>query len=85
MFMMGKTKSPSSASGLMGTSCSRSGSTDTPLTKVETMRRHGKTITDDVAIASLPRVGPPHHSPHIFVSLLLTPWTLTISLTLFTY
>ena len=85
MFMLGKTKSPSSASGLMGTSCSRSGSTDTPLTKVETMRRHGKTITEDVAIASVPRVGQPHHSPYMLLSLVLPPWTWTISLTLFTY
>ena len=73
MFMLGKTKSPSSASGLMGTSCSRSGSTDTPFTKVETMRRHGKTIRLDVAIANVPRVGPPHHSTYMLLSLLLTP------------
>ena len=84
MFMLGKTKSPSSASGLMGTSCSRSGSTNTPLTKVETVRRHGKTITEDVAIASLPRVEQPHHSPYMLLSLSFTPWTQTISLTLFT-
>ena len=66
--MLWKTKSPSSDSALMGNSCSRSGSTDTPPAE-QTKRRHRRTI--GVAIADAPNSGQPHHSPHMLLLLVL--------------
>ena len=67
--MLWKTKSPSSDSALMGNSCSRSGSTDTPPAE-QTKRRHRKRIR--VAIADAPNSGLPHHSPHMLLLLVLS-------------
>ena len=61
--MLWKTKSPSSDSALMGNSCSRSGSTDTPPAEQTKRRRMRVAIADNS--------GQPHHFPHMLLLLVV--------------